>query len=177
MEININENLIDNVFTLNSYRYVPDLLKKEWKNILEIYTENYWTNKHKHFEIFPQIRIDLYNFELKKINFILKLIKKNYFFFNNLIPKYTSDVLYSQRIKSELLNSLNIIKIFCNNRKKKILDIIKSNNIPNKTKLCNNNVCQNIENFKTNDNNEFLKTKILYFIIIITIIIFLISLN
>ena len=50
----MSNNLIDNIFDYNSYRYVPESLKSEWKTLYNLYSGDYFNKQHK-----------IYNYNLK----------------------------------------------------------------------------------------------------------------
>ena len=57
----MSKKLIDNIFTYDSYRYVPEDLKLEWKTLYNYYSTKYFDKQHKIYSIFPQNRIDFYS--------------------------------------------------------------------------------------------------------------------
>ena len=38
----MSEKLIDNIFDYKSYRYIPENLKAEWKNLYNLYSGDYF---------------------------------------------------------------------------------------------------------------------------------------
>ena len=64
------DNKIDGIFEYKSYRYIPNDLRKEWKTLYNIYGRNFYKNMHKRNNLFPQMRIDLYNEELLRLNML-----------------------------------------------------------------------------------------------------------
>lgn len=51
--------MMDNIFEVKYYRYVPESIKTQWRTISNNYEAKYWEKMHQNNEIFPQIRIDL----------------------------------------------------------------------------------------------------------------------
>lgn len=140
----MSNNLIDNIFDYNSYRYVPESLKSEWKTLYNLYIGDYFNKQHKIYNIYPNNRIDFYNEELSRLNEIEKLYIKFNCSLDKLQPKYNSDVEYSNKIRSSLKLSIEKMHTFVQNKKKLLLGKFKKNNIPKKTKFEQFNQCYDL---------------------------------
>ena len=99
--------LIDNVFDYDSYRYIPNELKAEWKTLYNLYIGNYFNKQHEIYKIYPQNRIDFYNEEILRLNRLENLCNNFIKKVENIKPKYNKDVEYSNFIKDSLKNSIN----------------------------------------------------------------------
>ena len=135
----MSNNLIDNIFDYNSYRYVPESLKLEWKTLYNLYSGDYFNKQHKIYSIYPQNRIDFYNEELTRLNRIEKLYLKFNCSLSKLQPKYNSDIEYSENIKISLKKSVEIMNTFVQNKKNLVLNKFKEKKISKK---------DNVEEFK-----------------------------
>ena len=122
---------IDGIFDCVSYRYIPYELKSEWKTLINYYKSNYFENKIKLNSLFDQIKIDIYNEELNRLNNI-EIICNN---FNkkikNIHTKYECEKKYGDYIQKNLHSNVNEIKKFINIKKQKLYQKIKENNILN----------------------------------------------
>ena len=103
----MSNNLIDNIFDYDSYRYVSEPLKTEWKSLYNLYSGDYFNKQHKIYSIYPQNRIDFYNEELERLNRIEKIYRKFNCTLDSLQPKYNSDLEYSKNIKRSLKKKFN----------------------------------------------------------------------
>ena len=158
--------LIDNVFDYDSYRYIPNDLKAEWKTLYNLYIGNYFIKQHEIYKIYPQNRIDFYNEEILRIYRIKNLCNNFLKKVENLQPKYNKDVEYSKKIKDSLKNSINKINLFLNNKKNLIDNKVEINEIP--TKIVENyNDCYDMDSVTKN------KVLIIISLIIIFVIFYL----
>ena len=142
----MSNNLIDNIFDYNSYRYVPEELKVEWKNLYNLNRGDYFKKQHEIYSIYPQTRIDLYNEELDKLNHIENLYINFNCNLDKMQPKYNSDIEHSKQIKKSLEKSINKMNEFICNKKSILEEKFYKNNIPRNEII--------IENFK-NDKKEY----------------------
>ena len=146
----MSNNLIDNIFYYNSYRYVPESLKSEWKTLYNLYSGDYFNKQHKIYNIYPQNRIDFYNEELTRLNRIEKLYIKFNCSLDKLQPKYNSDIEYSENIKLSLKKSVEIMHTFIQNKKKIILNKFKNKNIPKLDNIESFNQCYDLTDASNN---------------------------
>ena len=126
----MSKKLIDNIFTYDSYRYVPEDLKLEWKTLYNYYSTKYFDKQHKIFSIFPQNRIDFYNEEILRIDRLLNICNKFKENIKNLQPKYNIDINYSERIKNELNESISKIEEFLNIKNMNVNKNVSDSKIP-----------------------------------------------
>ena len=126
----MSKKLIDNIFDYDSYRYVPQELKAEWKTLYNLYIGNYFKKQHEIYKIHPQNRIDFYNEEILRLDRLQKLCDNFLDKIENLQPKYNSDVEYSGKIKKSLKKSINKLNLFLKNKKDLVNKKVKVNNIP-----------------------------------------------
>lgn len=149
--------MIDNVFDSKYYRYVPEAIRNEWRTISNNYEARYWEKMHEVNDIYIQIRIDLYNEELRRL---ISLQKKVINFKDNVIPKiksiYNNETGYVIKTKESLTKSCQQILKFLQEK------IDKLNKIMNKKKI------PLVEKFTKINNNGFL------IILIIIVIMFFI---
>lgn len=165
----MSKKLIDNIFTYDSYRYVPEDLKLEWKTLYNYYSTNYFKKQHKIFSIFPQNRIDFYNEEILRINRLLNICNKFKHNIKNIQPKYNIDINYSERIKNELNESISKIEEFLNIKENNVKKNISKNKIPLNT------VKENYENYEEKQLSE--NKYFLLCIIVLIYILFILLLN
>ena len=142
--------LIDNIFDYDSYRYVPNQLKAEWKTLYNLYIGNYFNRQHEIYKIYPQNRIDFYNEEILRINTLENLCNKFFNKLESLQPKYNNDVEYSNKIKDSLKNSIKKIKLFLDNKKNLINKKVEINEIPIKKSIEYFNDCYNMDSVSRN---------------------------
>ena len=127
----MSQKLIDNIFDYDSYRYVPQELKSEWKTLYNLYIGKYFEKQHEIYKIYPQNRIDFYNEENLRLDRIKNLCETFSDKVENLQPKYNSDVEYSNEIKKNLKKSINKILKFINNKKTIVSNKMETKQIPN----------------------------------------------
>lgn len=137
--------LIDNVFDYDSYRYIPNELKAEWKTLYNLYIGNYFVKQHEIYKIYPQNRIDYYNEEILRINRLENICNNFLKKVESLKPKYNNDVEYSNKIKDSLKNSINKITLFLNNKKNLINKKVEVNDIPIKKTVEHYNECYDMD--------------------------------
>ena len=142
--------LIDNIFDYDSYRYVPNELKAEWKTLYNLYLGNYFKKQHEIYKIHPQNRIDFYNEEILRINRIENLCNNFFKKVESIQPKYNNDVEYSNKIKDSLKNSVNKITLFLNNKKNLLNKKVEINEIPLKKIIENYNDCYDMDKVTKN---------------------------
>ena len=165
----MSKKLIDNVFTYDSYRYVPEDLKLEWKTLYNYYSVDYFNKQHKIHKIYPQYRIDIYNEEVFRVNRLLDICYKFKDKITKIQPKYSIDINHSKRMQKELTDSNNKIIEFLNNKIKKTNKIIKKNKIP---------LTHTRETFEDYNLNKVSQNKYLLIVIIVLIyILFILLLN
>ena len=165
----MSKKLIDNVFTYDSYRYVPEELKLEWKTLYNYYSVDYFNKQHKIHKIYPQYRIDVYNEELFRVNRLLDICYKFKDKIKNIQPKYNIDIDYSKRMQKELTDSNDKIIEFLTNKVSKTNKIVKKNKIP---------LTHTRETFENYDTKKVSQNKYLLIIIIVLIyILFILLLN
>lgn len=166
----MSNNLIDNIFDYNSYRYVPEELKVEWKNLYNLYRGEYYKKQHEIYNIYPQTRIDLYNEELDKLKHIENLYINFNCISNNIQPKYNSDIEYSERVKQSLKKSVEKMNTFVQIKKSIVLNKINEKDVP---------IRENVENFEQcNDMEQVSNNKIPIIItLLIVLILFFLSLH
>ena len=121
---------IDGVFDSLSYRYIPYNLRNEWKTVYNLVSKNFFNNMHNLYKIQPQIRIDLYNNELDRINRLNELNENFKKSIKSIKPKTKNDIEYSIKIKNRLTNSCKLIESFINANKSIISDKINDKKIP-----------------------------------------------
>ena len=146
----MSKKLIDNIFDYDSYRYVPQELKAEWKTLYNLYIGNYFKKQHEIYKIHPQNRIDFYNEEILRLDRLQNLCDKFLDKIENLQPKYNSDVEYSGKIKKSLKKSINKLNLFLNNKKKLVNKKVKVNDIPLKQEIEHFNQCYDLDNASNN---------------------------
>lgn len=146
----MSDSLIDNIFDYNSYRYVPESLKSEWKTLYNLYLGDYFNKQHKIYNIQPQNRIDLYNEELTRLNQIENLYIKFQCNFMKLQPKYNSDIEYSENIKSSLKKSIEKMHTFIQYKKNLVLEKINKKNIPKNVEVEDFNQCYDLDDASNN---------------------------
>lgn len=148
--------MMDNVFEVKYYRYVPESIKTQWRTISNNYEAKYWEKMHENNEIFPQIRIDLYNEEKRRL---LNLRKEIINFKDNTIPNirslYSNETEYLSNTKKSLNNSSAKILNFLNEKLNRLDNIMQKKKVPL------------IENFVNTNNKEYL-------IIILIVLMFII---
>jgi hypothetical protein len=146
----MSNNLIDNIFDYDSYRYVSEPLKTEWKSLYNLYSGDYFNKQHKIYSIYPQNRIDFYNEELERLNRIEKIYRKFNCTLDSLQPKYNSDLEYSKNIKRSLKKSVSIIHTFVQNKKNLVLQKFEKNNIPKIKDVEEFNQCYDLDDASNN---------------------------
>ena len=146
----MSKNLIDNIFDYDSYRYVPQDLKAEWKTLYNLYIGNYFKKQHDIYKIYPQNRIDFYNEEILRLNRLQNLCDKFLNKIENLQPKYNSDVDYSREIKKSLKKSINKLNLFLKNKKNLVTKKVKINDVPLKNKIEHFNQCYDLDSASSN---------------------------
>jgi len=163
----MSEKLIDNIFDYKSYRYIPENLKAEWKNLYNLYSGDYFNKQHEIYKIYPQNRIDFYNEEILKLDRVNSLCNSFINNINNLQPKYHSDIKYSQEIKHNLQKSIKKLKKFIKIKNELLFKKVKVNQIP-KIKhiehIENFDQCYNLDN-ASNNKVPIIITLLLIFII------------
>ena len=142
--------LIDNIFDYDSYRYVPNQLKAEWKTLYNLYIGNYFNRQHEIYKIYPQNRIDFYNEEILRINRLENLCNNFFKKLDSLQPKYNNDVEYSNKIKDSLRNSIKKITLFLNNKENLINKKVEINEIPIKKSIECFNDCYDMDSVSRN---------------------------
>ena len=149
------DNKIDGIFEYKSYRYIPNDLRKEWKTLYNIYGRNFYKNMHKRNNLFPQMRIDLYNEELLRLNMLEDICNKFEPKVINLKSKYDDEKEYREDIKKSILKSLEHIKKFVKINKNIINNKIDNNDIPlRKTIEHYDNQCYDLD-YISNKKNSF----------------------
>ena len=137
--------MMDNIFEVKYYRYVPESIKTQWRTISNNYEAKYWEKMHENNEIFPQIRIDLYNEEKRRL---LNLKKEIIHFKDNTIPNikslYSNETEYVNETKKSLNNSSIRILNFLNKKLNRLDNIMQKKKVPL------------IENFVNTNNKEYL---------------------
>ena len=160
------EKLIDNIFTYDSYRYVPENLRLEWKTLYNYYSVDYFNKQHKIYEIYPQNRIDIYNEEVTRLDRVIDMTINFKERIKNLQPKYNIDINYSNRMKSELNNSIDKMLEFLNIKLNSVKKITTSNNI-NLTPINENYENYEVEDISENKTNLFLVIILIYILFIL----------
>jgi hypothetical protein len=146
----MSKKLIDNIFDYDSYRYVPQELKAEWKTLYNLYIGNYFKKQHEIYKIHPQNRIDFYNEEILRLDRLQKLCDSFLDKIENLQPKYNSDVEYSGKIKKSLKKSINKLNLFLKNKKDLVNKKVKINDIPLKKEIEHFNQCYDLDSASNN---------------------------
>ena len=159
------EKLIDNIFTYDSYRYVPENLKLEWKTLYNYYSVDYFNKQHKIYEIYPQNRIDIYNEEVTRLNRVIDMTINFKERIKTLQPKYNIDINYSNRMKSELSSSVDKMLEFLNIKLNLINKITDSNNIS--LTSIKENYENDKEDLSDNKTNLFLVIILIYILFIL----------
>ena len=101
------EILIDKVFSNSIYNLVPDILKKEWRQIMNIQNLDYYYYLHAKSQQNSHYRLDYYKEEIIKYDRVRQLNDK---IMNELIKKHINNKNYTEELKKSY-NRLNKILI------------------------------------------------------------------
>lgn len=160
--------LIDNIFEYKAYRYVPSELRLEWKTLYNLYKGKFYSKYHKIYDIYLEKRIDLYNEEFNRLKRIEYLCLKFNKLFENLQPKYNTDIKYSKEIKKSLKKSIDKLLLFISNKILIIEDIMENKKVSKKNTFEHFN--DEYEDQLTNSKLTIIITLILIFIIFYVLI-------
>ena len=150
------ENTIDGIFEDKYYRYIPYNLKNKWKTIYNLYGKKFYSNLHKKHKLFPVLRIDYYNEELERLNYLEEICLNFKQKVNSIQNKYENDFEYSNNAKKSFLKSLNEIEKFIKVNKKLLSKKMNINQIPVKKSIetfKNHETCNNMQVISKNKFN------------------------
>lgn len=160
---------IDNIFTSNSYRYIPVSIRNEWKTLNNNYSSQFYKKLNKNFEYNHQAKIGVYNEQKERLKRVLALIQtfeKKIDTFK--VGEYGGNQDYCQSIKDELRTSLTAMKEFALERQRELDNEFEEKKIP--IKQIENDY---IEHFtRTNSSKKPNKLLIIIFIIVFFYIVF-----
>lgn len=154
-----NIQMIDNVFYPLYYRYIPFDLRTEWHKVYQNYATDYY-NKSKKNIMNPQTLIDIYNEEKDKLSVLKKKVDNFSKKIPRIIPMYSSDKEYTEKVKKSLSDSMNKINNFINFRNKKLNDEMGINKVE---------VRKSIDNFNQSEYSSNNYILITFFIVILVI--------
>ena len=146
---------IDKIFSSKSYRYIPTDIRNEWKTIYNYYANGHYEKMYSINIYNPQITIDLHNEQRDRLNRVLNRLTSFSKTIKDIQPETVEDTEHAETAKTELANSLNLMKLFIKERQAELDQKMSVSDMP----LRQNENNEPYDMIKGNGSNINLKTQ------------------